>query len=546
MWWLMIVELAVALICAVAACRFYLHMLQLESYQLDGYERWLKANRSRVFGWTLTCGLAASLISLVCPVILSLLFTGEIRRSTVISEILAAAFALGYSAVKVYADYKTRQKKPLVYTGRMKRLIAALAVVCIAIEALIALLFRRDNTADSGFMRLWLPPYVLIILAPYLAWLAGYAAQPFEKAVNRKYFRMAQDKLAARRDLIKIGITGSYGKTSTKFCLKSILSVKYNVLASSSSINTPMGLSKMINTELKDDHLVLIAEMGARHVGDIKELVELIRPRYGLLTSVGPQHLETFGNIQTVANTKFELVQGLPKNGCAFFAADGAEVDRLYARTKIEKIRTGIGEGELDMRAEDIEVGAFGSRFTLAGADGERVRCETKLLGDHNISNIVLCASAARKLGLTMDEIAEGIRKIEPVAHRLQVIPGALTVIDDAFNSNPVGAKCALDALKKFPGRHLIVTPGFVELGKDETKFLYTFGTQIAGVCDAAILIGSKHTAPIREGLKASGFSDSAIRTVNTLDEASGLIRTFVGNGDVVLFENDLPDNYTE
>ena len=546
MWWLLIVELAAALICTLAACRFYLHMLQLESYQLDGYERWLKANRPRVFGWTLTCGLAASLISLVCPVILSLLFTGEIRRSTVISGLLAAAFAVGYSAAHVYADYKTRQKKPLVFTGRMKRLAATLAVVCLACEALLALVFRRGQSADSGLVRLLVPPFALIILAPWLVWLAGYAAQPFEKAVNRKYYKMAQSRLAARRDLVKIGITGSYGKTTTKFCLQSILSVKYNVLASSSSVNTPMGLSKMINTELTDAHQVLIAEMGARHVGDIRELVELVRPRYGLLTSVGPQHLETFGSVQNVANTKFELIQGLPKNGCAFFAADGAEVDKLYQKTKIEKQRTGIGADGLDARAESIEVGAFGSRFTLAFADGESVRCETKLLGDHNISNIVLCAAAARKLGLTMEEIAEGIQRIKPVAHRLQVIPGAITVIDDAFNSNPVGAKCALDALQKFPGRHLIVTPGFVELGKDEKKFLYTFGTQIAKACDAAILVGPRHTAPIREGLLASGFSESAIRTVNTLDEATPLIRTLIGNGDAALFENDLPDNYTE
>lgn len=546
MWWLMIVELAAALLCTLAACRFYLHMLQLESYQLDGYERWLKANRARALGWTFTCGLAASVISLVFPVILSLLFTGEIQRSTVIAGLIASAFAVGDSAVHVVADYKTRQKKPLVFTGRMKRLTAVLAVVCAAVEALLVLLFRRDQTADAGLMRLWIPPFALIMLAPYLVWLAGYAAQPFERAVNRKYFRMAQNKLAARRDLIKIGITGSYGKTTTKFCLQAILSVKYNVLASSSSVNTPMGLSKMINNDLKDAHQVLIAEMGARHVGDIRELVQLVRPRYGLLTSVGPQHLETFGSIQNIANTKFELIQGLPKNGCAFFAADGGQVDRLYEKTKIERVRTGIGSDGLDARAEDIEVGAFGSRFSLVFADGESVRCETRLLGDHNISNIVLCAAAARKLGLTMDEIAEGIRRIEPVAHRLQVIPGALTVIDDAFNSNPVGAKRALDALKKFPGRHLIVTPGFVELGKDEAKFLYTFGTQIAEACDAAILIGPRHTAPIREGLLASGFAENAIRTVNTLDEATALIRTFVGNGDVALFENDLPDNYTE
>lgn len=546
MWWLIIVELVVALACTLAACRFYLHMLQLESYQLDGYARWMKAHSSRLTGWHFRCGLIASLIGFVLPVVLSLLFTGEIKRSAIISAVLTMVCALGYSGAMAYADYQTRQKKKLVFTGRMRRLTAMLVLVCALALGLLFLILRRDHTADTGLMLMWVPPFFLIAAAPYLVYAAAALIQPVEKAVNRKYFRMAQKKLAARQDLIKIGITGSYGKTSTKFALAAILSEKYNCLASSASVNTPMGLSRMINTELKQEHQVMIAEMGARHVGDIKELVELVHPRYGLITSVGPQHLETFGSLEKIAATKNELIAGLPRNGCAFFAADNGAVDKLYDRCKIEKMRTGIDEEGLDMRAENVKVDARGSSFTLVAPNGERAQCQTKLLGNHNISNIALCASVAYKLGLTMNQIAQGIGKIEPTPHRLQVIPGPLVVIDDAFNANPVSAKRALDVLGQFPGKHLIVTPGFVELGKDEKKYMYEFGTQIAAVCDAAILVGPTHTAPIREGLLAAGFSEKSIFSVNSLDEGTPLIRTVVGQGDVVLFENDLPDNYTE
>ena len=174
------------------------------------------------------------------------------------------------------------------------------------------------------------------------------------------------------------------------------------------------------------------------------------------------------------------------------------------------------------------------------------MECETKLLGRHNISNLVLSCLAAKKLGLSMEEIAQGVSLVKPVEHRLQLIPGELNVIDDAFNSNPVGAREALSVLAAFPGRHLIITPGFVEMGEDEDRFNYQLGRQIASACDAAILVGPRHTKPILQGLLKEGFDESRILTVSTLDEATAHIRDFVGRGDAVLFENDLPDNYKE
>ena len=526
-----IVLTVIAIIASVLVARYYLHMFQLESYQLDGYIRWLKKHSEKHLGGTLTIGVGAGIAYYVLALFLNI-FVGDV--CWLVSGILTA---LGFAAGAFLLDrglHSAPEKKPLVYTPRMKRLYAALALVAVVLGLIVHLV--------------GLPGVFLFVAVPYLALAAGFIMQPVEKAISNSYLNDAKRKLAAREDLIKIGITGSYGKTSTKFILASILSEKYDVLATPSSFNTPMGLTRVIREQLEPHHQVFLAEMGARHVGDIQELVDLVHPKYGLITSVGAQHLETFGNVETVANTKFELIEGLPADGVGFFAADGGEVDKLYERATVRKYRAGLRGVLLDMRADDIEVGPAGSTFTLKNGLGETVKCTTRLLGRHNIQNIVLACSVAAHLGLTMEQIARGVSKIEPVEHRLQLIPGAngVTVIDDAFNSNPVGAKAALDVLSGFPGRHVVVTPGMVEQGEQEDAINRQFGAQMAYACDVAILVGKKHTAPIVEGLLNGGMAQEKIYVVSSLEEASVILGQIGLPGDTVLFENDLPDNYSE
>lgn len=542
--WLLFVELAAALVMIFSASMHYLHMMQLESYQVDGYMRHLKRTPLEWKGWTLYLGIACAAAQLVLPVVFSI-GTGEQSNAKKYTHLLVLTVFILYTLVKILQDHRAPKKKPLVITKRMKRLLFVHGGVLAVCLALLALLFGHDIT-DRGLRFMYLSPFALIAVLPWLTALSALIAQPMEEKINRGFFNAAKDKLAANKKLIRIGITGSYGKTGTKFALAAILSEKYNVLTSESSINTPMGLSKLINTKLTDKHQVFIAEMGARHVGDIKELTELVKPTVGLITSIGPQHLETFGNIETVAKTKFELIQALPANGIGIFASDGAWVDKLFSKAKCDKCLSGIGEGDFDLHAENLQVGAFGSRFTLVNRAGDSIECETALLGRHNISNIVLCCCAAMKLGLTMEQIAAGVKKIKPVEHRLQLIPGDLNVIDDAFNSNPIGAAEALNVLSSFPGRHVIITPGLVEMGEKEDEFNREIGEKIASCADAAILVGPKHTKPIREGLLSKGFPEGKILTVRTLDEAAANIRRFASSGDAVLFENDLPDNYAE
>ena len=505
-----------------------LHMLQLESYQLDGYRRWIAANKERAY----VKGFVSAIVSLLAMTALSF-FAG------VWTYFLTAVVALLCGLCCFLLSRRHPAKKKLVFTKRVWRLIAVHAVLWLVVYLLL-------DVAGDFVVQVRALPFAVPAVWVWTLALSALLAQPMEKAINRHFFRDAQKKLQNDPNLIRIGITGSYGKTSTKFILATLLREKYVVLATPSSFNTPMGLTRVVREQLRPEHQVFLAEMGARHKGDIAELVDLVHPQYGVLTSVGPQHLETFGTIETVAQTKYELIEGLPADGAAFFAGDGGICEALYAKTTIDKTLAGLTEA-CSVRAEDIRVTTDGSTFVLVTPQG-RVECHTPLLGRHNIQNAVLCAAVACKLGLSLAQIAAGLSKVEPVEHRLQLIRGAggVTVIDDAFNANPAGAKAAMEVLAGFPGRRICVTPGMVELGEEEEELNRLFGRQMAAACTIAILVGKRRAKPIAEGLREAGFAEENLHIVANLDEATALLARTTQPGDVVLFENDLPDNYDE
>ena len=219
----------------------------------------------------------------------------------------------------------------------------------------------------------------------------------------------------------------------------------------------------------------------------------------------------------------------------------------LWEKTDKEKTLAGLNPEKDDIWAENIQVSPAGSSFLLCFGN-ERIPCETELLGELNIRNIVLCAGVCRKLGMSGKEIARGIRKLKPVEHRLELKrnPGGITVLDDAFNSNIRGAKQAFRTLKEFPAKRIIVTPGMVELGEQEENMNREFGRAMADCCDIAILVGKKRSEAIRSGLISGGFPEQEIRIAGSLQEAAEMLKTLAAPGDTILFENDLPDNYSE
>lgn len=535
-----------------------LHIMQLESYQNDGMFRWIVKHPKVAFQKSL---FQLGVTFLFYVVSLAIYFIPKVDF-TILWLSRSALVLIGFlcvNGVLLWQEKKARKqaKKPLKYTARAKRLLVFNFFTVVILHVLFMDWFQlgdavqtSENALLNYFVNMTLMYSLLIVTLPVNMIIANFLASPTEMAVDQHYIRQASRKLNKKeyRSLIKIGITGSYGKTSTKFILKTILSEKYNVLATPGSYNTTMGNVRVIREQLQPEHEVFLSEMGARKRFDIQEICQFVHPQIGIITSIGPQHLETFKKIERVAKTKGELLKGVPLDGAVFLPKDGAYCFDLYREDPhTKKYLYSTKKDGSDVYAKQIKVTKEGSTFTIVTKDGE-FPCKTKLLGEHNVQNIVGCVAIAKYLGLTQEQIQRGIAKLEPVEHRLQLLPtqNGTTVIDDAFNSNPVGSKMALDVIRQFEGRKIIITPGMVELGEQEEMYNKEFGKQMAEVVNIAILVGRKQTEPIVAGLKEKKFQEMNLYVVNTLEEASAQLGKLTKKGDVILFENDLPDHYNE
>jgi UDP-N-acetylmuramoyl-tripeptide--D-alanyl-D-alanine ligase len=519
-----------------------LHILQLEGYNSDKYIIWMQNNKERVH-----TGEDKIYVTLLLVFSLILTLISPLPRTPV--------YPLIYAGISLFFAVKNSRiveeaKKPLVFTKRAKRLFG-IALFLLVFDLMLTLIVIRWLSKDIlAYFAVWAGILTVIYyFSSFYMYGANIISKPIEERINKKYYVAASEKIKNLK-IISVAITGSYGKTSTKFITETILKEKYKVLKTPESYNTPMGISKVINNDLTEDYDVFIAELGATKIGDIDEVAKLTNPKIGIITSIGPCHLETFKSIDNIMRTKYELIENLPDDGTAIFNYDNTHVKKLADKTFKNKLVYGIDNFEdTDVFATDIHVDSSGSVFTLCIRSLGTIECRTRLLGRHNILNILGGAAIASVLGLTLEEIKRGISKLEPVEHRLQLIdPGTgVLVIDDAFNSNPDGAKAALDVLNSFKDRRkIIVTPGMVELGDLEETENFRFGELIASVCDVAILIGKKRTMPIYRGMKKHNFNEENLYVVNSLNEATELIKSLTKINDVILFENDLPDTYDE
>jgi UDP-N-acetylmuramoyl-tripeptide--D-alanyl-D-alanine ligase len=255
------------------------------------------------------------------------------------------------------------------------------------------------------------------------------------------------------------------------------------------------------------------------------------------------------GTIEAIAEAKAELAQALPPEGHLVVNGDDPRCVAIAARTDGDTVLYGLKNPAARVRAEMIELVEGTTRFTLV-IDERRVAVRAGLLGHHNVLNLLAAASVGHLLGMSPEQIARGLETVEPPEHRLQPIPNpraGIVVIDDAYNSNPEGAAAALQVLAAHPAaRRILVTPGMVELGDAEAAHNERFGRQAAAVCDHVILVGPLRTRPIAAGLEVEGFDADAITVVRDIAAATEVLRGLTRAGDVILFENDLPDMYAE
>ena len=533
--WLILTISVINAILMVFACYKLLQVFQLGGYRVKDYFDWFKSTKFSFWGRLVMLSFLSSAALLITNVLLEDFFKYKIMTY------IGLVFYLIFVTFFIINQYTAPQKKPLKYTHRMTRMVIVLGII-VFILTFMMLNFSTINIPYFDYGAVGLTP----VFMPIFVLFAFFITYPFEYWNNMRFRKKAEQKLQSKK-LIKIGITGSYGKTSVKAILATMLGEKYKVCATPFSFNTPMGLSKTILNDLDDADEIFIAEMGAKHVGDIRFLCDMIKPDIGILTAIGNQHLGTFGTQENIVKTKNELVLGLNKGGKVFVNLDNKYCKQLFDNAQIQKFGCSVEDETQDVFAKNIKVTKSGSTFELCFKDGKSIYCETNLLGEHNISNIILCAGVAKELGLTLEQIKNAISKIMPTPHRLALVPStnSLVVIDDAYNGSVEGAKAAMKVLSLFDGKKVVITPGLVELGSESFNSNFQLGIDMAGVCDYVVINGLMNFEAIYNGLVFAGFKEENIYRSVSLKQAVEFLPKITNPGDVVLFENDLPDNYT-
>lgn len=495
---------------------FYMHMFQLNSYSFNKHMHWMKTNLRKII---------LQILVVIIPTLLLIL-----------NNMIANIFSILVLFFSIFYNFPKRKNKiPFKITNRVIRMFITETIF-------ILLFFLISNNGYIVFIKLC----ILNVLSPVMCLISNLINFPIEYVGRKHYINEAKKILADMPNLTVIGVTGSYGKTSVKNFLEKTLSAKYEVLTTPKNYNTTMGVVKTIREELKPIHQIFICEMGATNIGEIKEICDIVKPKIGIITAIGPQHLESFKTIENIIKTKFELADSVKENnGVMFLNYDNEYIAKQKLDVKV--LSYGANHDELDYNAYELYSSSRGLSFKILDPTSNReVEFKTKLIGKHNVINLTVAIGVANYLGISLETLVSRVREIKSVEHRLQLIShGDFTIIDDSYNSNPISSKSALDTLAEFEGTKIIVTPGLIELGNDEEKYNFELGQYMTNICDYIFLVGCEHSKLILEGILSKSFDKQKVFTVNSPQEAIKQISQLAINDKItVLLENDLPDNY--
>ncbi len=457
--------------------------------------------------------------------------------------------------------------KKIKYTKRAIRQSIVFLILTIAVSILFC--YIHSFYLTIGFPLCFFLNYIIYFLTIVLLF-------PIEKLIGTIYLSKAKKKLRKHNKLIKIGITGSFGKTSVKEILNSILSQEYYTLATPKSYNTPFGISKTINENLENAHEIFICEMGAKKRGEINELCKLVDVDLGIVTAVGRQHLSTFGSVENIYKTKKELPDYLYKKLCVFnlmnFYTSLMYKDFVYQKIGVFILKhRSISASKFVLKNKQVGLIAKQSRRAVfceyskinnvyaknikayeaettfdLNYNGKFVcSVSTTLLGVHNVINILLASALAIVLNVSSLNIARGVKNLKSINARLekrQNENGAI-IINNGYNSNIDSAPYALGVLKLFDVKNkVVVTPGLIEC-KDDYKCNYEFGKLIAKHATEVIVVKKKNRQAIVDGLKSQKFASQKIHTVDSFESVREVLNKSTKDY-VFLIENDLPDNF--
>ncbi len=442
------------------------------------------------------------------------------------------------------------QKKHKLEWTQKAKLLALVSLVLIFLDSVIT-----SYKLNGGFwLFLILLPFkflyspLFLIASQFLIW-------PLESYQKQSFLNTAGEKLSKLPDLKVVAITGSFGKTSTKDILYTLLFKKYYAVKTPKSFNTPQGIAQIVLEMVKINSDIFICEMGAYKIGEIKKICDFIKPDIGIITAIAPQHLERFRSLENIAKAKFELIQSLPTDGTAILNGNYESIKNNASAVSTKIIF--YGSENDPFYATDIESGIEGTTFILHTPKGE-TNIKIPLIGKHHVQNFLAATAAAMQLGLTLFEIKERAKLLLPTPHRMEIKKiGNIIFIDNSYNTNPKSAENSLNLLNGFKdARKIVITPGFVELGKEASNENQKFGNNIACIADEIIIVGENAKKDLLDGIKQVWpDAEQTTHFVNSTQEGIALAQQLakeliqrIARDDtqvVVLLENDLPDQYS-
>ncbi len=449
-----------------------------------------------------------------------------------------------------FKDHFTTQapKKMLSSFWRFKRpkITKKTAVLCLTGFLAEVLAIYHFFPFKGGAFYVWL--FLSIILAPMAVALLVFVFQIPTVILKKILIKKAAKKRKGFKDLTVVAITGSYGKTSVKEFLATILSAKFRVLKTEKHINAEIGVAQTILKKLKPEHQIFVAEVGAYGRGDVKEICLMLGPRIGILTGINEQHLALFGSQEDIVKAKFELIESLPEDGTAILNGSSEKVRNEQSKIKHynQKLKNIIwcsNEAPADIWAENIIVDKSSISFKMLAKDGDKADFKLNLLGKHNVENVLLAASCAKKLGMALLEISLACKNIQIEQESMQIKQGilGLTIIDSTYSANPNGVLADLDYLKLYPGRKVLVMPCLIELGKASKYVHEKIGAKIGEVCDLAIITTKDRFKELLQGAQKVGLGQDKIFLIEKPKEIFAKISRFTKDGNVVLLESRVP-----
>ena len=455
---------------------------------------------------------------------------------------VAVIVILGVTALGVLQpDPRRSGKVPLKLTWRATRVLGVSLVLATAVSIASAIW----PVVPGDLRSVLIASASLLAAAPFLLLIANACLMPYERHIQNTYEARALQRVHDTHPLI-VGITGSYGKSSTKAILAHILQYQGPTLAASGSINTLMGVTRHIRQELVSGHQFMIVEMGAFRAGSIRRLCQLTPPSAGIITAVGDMHLERFGSTEEIVRAKGELAAAIPAGGFLVVNADSPGALRIARQATHCRVLL-YGEQsseELDTRVEELTFSKSGSTFVLCTRSG-RFSSVTPLLGRPIVLNIAGAFTLASALGVDPHVILAALSTLRPVPNRLEVVDVAgVTWIRDAYNSNQFGFRAALEVAAALPAAHrFLATPGVIELGPGQFDVNRALAREAAAVCDTTLVVSLTNREAFLAGFRDAGREDRLV-LVPTRTEAFRWLHDHVKEGDGVILENDLPDLY--